>query len=403
MTWPANRELVDSGVEWIGCAPASWQVLRFAHLVDRANAGEVIDKNSWGSGEELLFTCAREPVVSDFSPFPPAKRTKDRDILITRNATPYIHLPPPGSIYSNVVQRVSLLGDVDRYWARYALEAASASMHGYGVSIDTFNFGMWKSLRLPLPPSDEQRAIVDFLDRETAKVDALIDKQEQLIATLREDRTATITHAVTKGLDSDVEMKDSGVEWMGNVPVSWKVLRFAHVFDKANAGEVIDKNWWGGGGELLFTCAREPVASDFSPFPEWKRTTERDILITRNATPYIHLPPAGSIYSNVVQRVSLPDRVDRNWASYALEAASASMHGYGVSIDTFNFGMWRSLRLPVPPISEQRKITEYIERKCAKIDGLISKAEEMIDTLAEYRSALITDAVTGKIDVRGAM
>lgn len=120
-----------------------------------------------------------------------------------------------------------------------------------------------------------------------------------------------------------------------------------------NAGEVIDKGYWGSGAEQLYTCSRERIACDYQGFPTWKRTTKYDLLLTRNGTPYIHLPMENAIYSNVVQRITVPKH-DRRYIKYALEACIADFKGYGVSIESLNFQMWSNLKVPIYDLETQK-------------------------------------------------
>ena len=100
------------------------------------------------------------------------------------------------------------------------------------------------------------------------------------------------------------EYKESGIKWLGELPEHWSSTRVAFIFIKTNAGEVIDKSYWGDGKEVLFTCAKHPVQSDYADFPDRKRTRINDLLLTRNGTPYVHKPTIGAIYSNVIQRIT---------------------------------------------------------------------------------------------------
>ena len=255
-------------------------------------------------------------------------------------------------------------------------------------------------VKTPLPPLAEQAAIVRFLDYADRQIRRYIRAKQKLIKLLEEQKQAIIHQAVTRGLNPDVSLKPSGVEWLGDVPEHWDVVKLARVIRSSNAGEVIDKGWWGRGTEVLWTCARSPLKSDYKGFPEAKRTTGNDLLLTRNGTPYVHRPAAGAIYSNVVQRVNLVADTNREWVARALEAATRSMKGYGVSIESLNYNMWKVLALVTPPGQEQTKILEYIDRATAPLGDAIAVAGRGISLLEEYRTRLTSDVVTGKLDVR---
>ena len=225
--YPAYK---DSGVEWLGEVPAHWDVSRLSFLFTRSNAGEVIDKGHWGEGNELLFTCAREPLSSDYSDFPMEKRTTVRDLLLTRNGTPYVHKPPANAIYSNVVQRITLKSGFDRDYVSHSLGAACQGLKGDGVSIESLNFEMWKLLCVAFPAEHEQTAIVRFLDHADRRIRRYIRAKQKLIALLEEQKQAIIHQAVTGQIDVRTgepyaAYKPSGVEWLGDVPEHWERRR----------------------------------------------------------------------------------------------------------------------------------------------------------------------------------
>src|SRR5690242_6828965 len=131
--------------------------------------------------------------------------------------------------------------------------------------------------------------------------------------------------------------RSSSVEWLGDVPTHWNILPLKRLIVSTNAGEVIDKSYWGGNAELLYTCAIDPLPSDYVGFPEWKRTSAHDLLLTRNGTPYVHKPAPNSIYTNVVQRVTLSDGANRDFARFAVQSSANNLRGYGVSIESLNY------------------------------------------------------------------
>ena len=246
------------------------------------------------------------------------------------------------------------------------------------------------------PPVPEQRAIAAFLDRETARIDALVAKKERLIELLQEKRTALISHAVTKGLDPDVPMKDSGVEWLGEIPANWEVkqLRWAITFqrghdlpsDDREEGDVPLVSSSGISSMNSKAIAKAPgiVTGRYGTIgqfylinqPYWPlNTTLYSIDLHGNEPRFllymlIHLSPLFFLHSN---KSAVPG-VDRN-----------DVHADHTA---------------VPHLSEQKAIAAFLDRETAKINALVVKVLEAIDRLKELRTALISVAVTGKIDVR---
>ncbi len=264
-----------------------------------------------------------------------------------------------------------------------------------GIS-DAHNFHQVGNLVTALAPLEEQYVIAGFLDRETSRIDALVAKKERLIELLQEKRTALITRAVTKGLNPSVAMKDSGVEWLGKIPAHWtaKHLRWAIMFQR---------------GHDLPTDEREdgqvPVVSSSGISSLHSRAVAKapGIVTGRYGTiGYFHLitqdywPLNTTLYS-IDLRGNDPRflRYMLNHLSplFLLNAVKSAVPG----VDRNDIHPTRTV---VPPLPEQRAIADFLDAKSAKIDGLVAKLRSAIDRLRELRTALISAAVTGKIDVR---
>jgi len=414
-----------SGVQWLGQIPAHWQAVPFKTLLARNDSG-VWGNDPDGESDAMVLRSTEQNVDGSWNIDDPAWRKlsarerdeallREADLVVTKSSGSQLHIGKTSYVnddvaslqacFSNFMQRLRLKpGNVPRlYWhlmnspvCRQQFVLLSTTTTGLG----NLNGGIIGAVTVPAPPSAEQQAIADFLDRETAKIDALVEKKARLIELLQEKRIALITHAVTNGLDPNVPMKDSGIEWLGQIPAHWKVKKLSWLIRASNAGEVVDRGYWGEGNELLYSCQRTPVWSTFDRFPPERRTQSGDILVTRNGTPYVHLPEPGSIYTNVVQRVQLSSEMTTNFAHTVLSAAATTLVGFGDIIESFNMGTWRQLGLPLPPAHEQKTICAFVDCETEKIDALIAKVGEAIESLKEYRTALISAAVTGKIDVR---
>jgi len=290
-------------------------------------------------------------------------------------------------------------------------KVAEGSMYGAGgqkrVS-DTFVAGY----SFALPPLPEQIQIAAFLDRECGKLDALQAKQERLIELLKEKRQALISHAVTKGLDPSAKLKPSGIEWLGDVPVHWDIQPLSYVcrFQSGKAHEpfidddgefvCVNSRFVSTEGESRKFCSR-----NLSP------AKPGDILMVMSDLPNGRaLAKAYFVSENeklaVNQRVCILTAYssDPKFLYYYLDRNQGFLrHDDGVSQTHLSNSDFTKLKLPVPPIQEQRAIVTHLDEKCGKIDQLKAKAERGIELLKERRSALISAAVTGKIDVRTAV
>ena len=309
--------------------------------------------------------------------------------------------------FSNFMQRIRLDAQTTPLLIWYILNSRVGREQLTFESTTTTGLGnlnakIIEDCYLSFPPLPEQRAIVRYLDHVDRRIRRYVAAKRKLIALLEEEKQAVVNRAVTRGLDPNVRLKPSGVEWLGDVPEHWEVTKLARVVHSSNAGEVIDKGWWDRGTGVLYTCARQAVLSDYVSFPLAKRTTGLDLLLTRNGTPYVHRPVANAIYSNVVQRITLAAGTEREWIALTLEASARGMKGYGVSIESLNYDMWKVLVVLVPPKDEQTAIVEHLDKTTAAIDAAIVRAQRQIELLQEYRTRLIADVVTGKLDVREA-
>ncbi|KGM85856.1 hypothetical protein rosmuc_04192 [Roseovarius mucosus DSM 17069] len=265
------------------------------------------------------------------------------------------------------------------------------------------------------PNLDEQTAIARFLDRETGLIDGLIEKKTRFIALLKEKRAAVITHAVTKGIDPDAPMKDSGQDWLGRVPAHWDVVPATALFTVS--GERARE-----GDQMLSATQKYGVI----PLAEYEALEQRQVTM---AVVNLDMRKHVELGDFVISMRSMDGGLERARAvgsvrsSYSVLKPGPDVEGrfYGALMKSslyiqalrltsnfirdgqdLNFGHVRKVKLPKPDLREQAAIADYIEAETARIDGLISLTERSIDLLREKRAALITAAVTGKIDVRAA-
>ena len=411
----AYPEYKDSGVEWLGRVPCDWVVTRIAYVFSKSNAGEVIDKTYWGNGCEVLYTCNRTPLASDFDSFPDVKRTEENDLLLTRNGTPYVHKPIVNAIYSNVVQRISLTEKYDRNYLAYCLGSAATNLKGYGVSIESLNFENWKTLSFAHPLKQDQVRIANFLDRETAKIDTLIEKQQQLIKLLKEKRQAVISHAVTKGLNPDAPMKDSDIEWLGEVPAHWEIKKFSHCarirngqIDPTKAPYmdyilIAPNHIESETGRVLFTESALEQGADSG-----KYLCKKGEVIYSKIRPALAKaclsPSDETICSADMYPISGIKGMTNQFLLWTLLSnwftSLVILESDRVAMPKINREKLAEVRLPLPPEREQQEICSEIQKRLSKIDSLLSKADTSIRLANERRTALISAAVTGKIDVR---
>ena len=337
---------------------------------------------------------------------------------------------PDGLIASTGFAVIRARPPMDAGYLSWALRSntfvESVVADSVGVSYPAIAPSVLGSLPIPAPPPAEQRAIADFLDRETAKIDALIATQERLIALLDEKRQATITHAVTKGLDPTVPMKDSGVEWMGNVPAGWQILplgRIARARCDGPFGSGLKSEHYSESGVRVIRLQNIRLGyfdgTDSAFIDEYYYHTELaghdvcegDVLIAglgddRNTVGRACTAPDG-IGPAMVKADCFRFRLD---TSRSLPAFVATQLTAGAAFDAgvLSSGSTRS-RIPLsvmatrkvtlPPIAEQRAIADFLDELCGQISAAQRTAKALSEELRERRTTLITAAVTGQIDV----
>lgn len=270
-----------------------------------------------------------------------------------------------------------------------------------------------KDFRVPLPPLDEQRAIVRFLDAKTTQIDALIAKKRQLIDTLKEKRQALISRTVTHGLSPEVakaagliatpEMRDSGEQWLGQIPQHWEVKGLRYIFMNCDFRRIplareqradLEKlyPYYGASGVI------DMVDSYLFDEPLILVAEDGANLLSRS-TPLAFMA-TGKYWVNNHAHILKPLRGDIRYWVATLETFDFSPLITGAAQPKLTAERLGSIRLPVPPVVEQSAIADYLEAKTTEIDGLLMKANVVVDRVTEYRDALITSAVTGKIDTR---
>lgn len=311
---------------------------------------------------------------------------------------------------------------INSTYAYYLLNAYDLLKVFYGEGAGVRQSMTYKDLRrMPIivPPLPEQQAIADFLDRKTAQIDTLIEKKQRQIDLLQEQRTALINHAVTKGLNPNVPMKDSGVEWLGKIPSHWDVLPLkrvvlkfvdyrGHTPIKTDSGILLVTAKNIRNGRLDFEKSKEYIAED--GYDSWMvrgMPEKGDVLVTTEA-------PLGATAQIEDENIALAqrlillkankDQMDNTFLKYYFLSQAGQHELYSQSTGSTAIGIKASkfynINTIIPPLTEQQKISEHLVTEEARTLSLIKKIEEVIEYLQEYRTALISEAVTGKIDVR---
>ncbi|HVT59940.1 MAG TPA: restriction endonuclease subunit S [Thermoanaerobaculia bacterium] len=426
----------DSGVEWLGEIPTTWQSkrLRFVAPIrvsklnvkpDDALYVGLENVESWTG--RLLLDTQPESVDSVVGTF------KAGDVLFGK-LRPYLAKAASPDFDGVSTSEILALRPTSGGFQRYVMYCLLNAPYIRWVDSLTFGTKMPRlspeqvsSSFVAVPSEAEQRAIAAFLDRETAGIDALVAKKERLIELLQEQRTALITRAVTKGLDPKVPMKDSGVECLGEIPAHWDLSRLKEMMKGIEQGwsplcenRQADEGEWAVlkagcvNGEEFDEAEHKALPAELEPVADYE-VRSGDILMSRANTRELlgsavlvravrtRLLLCDKLYRiRVMQGRVLPEFVVRAVGSRVArfqlerEATGASGSMQNISQETIS-----NLLVSVPSMIEQRSIADFLDCETARIDALVAKVRSAIDRLKELRTTLISAAVTGKIDVRG--
>ena len=439
--YPAYK---GSGVDWLGEVPAHWDVKRLRLTVTGCQNGV------WGAEPDGIddTICVR---VADFNRVEfrvgldePTLRSIDRgtlqnrllqekDLLLEKSGGG--EKQPVGAVVifdhreravcSNFVARMPVADDHHPRYLTYlhaALYSARINTRSIKQStgIQNLDSASYLSESVGIPGEHEQHTIAVFLDRKTAKIDALVAMKERLIELLQEKRTALITLAVTRGLDPSVPMKDPGVEWLGEIPTHWEVKRLWHLTPRdrkimygivlpgpnIDVGVPIVK-----GGDVARRLKLDALSrTSFEIESHYVRSRLRGgdlVYAIRGSIGEVEVVPAELEGANLTQdaaRVAYTNATHGGWLLYALRSKGVfgqlEAGALGATIKGINIRDLKRARIPVPPKSEQTEVASFLAAEIRKFDDLSSKIRTAIDHLKEYRTALISAAVTGKIDVR---
>lgn len=406
--YPAYK---DSGVEWLGEIPTHWSIARISELTVLLN-GYPFDSEFFTRGQgtplvRIRDLNASETEINYVGPIVENAWIQSGDVILGMDGD--FNVARWRGQRALLNQRMCCLrprGSTESGFIAYLLPLPLKVINdlAYSTTVKHLASGDVRRVRLGAPPEAEQRAVTAFLDRETARIDALVVKKERLIELLQEKRTALITRAVTKGLDPTVPMKDSGVEWLGKIPGHWAVKKLAWL-TKCLDGRRVPLNaeergrlqgdypYWGANsivdhvGKWLFDEELVLLGEDGAPFFDRTRPVAFRV--------------SGRIWVNNHAHVLRPGRkIDADFLAHALNCVDYRMFIDGTTRDKLTQGDMNAVQIQCPDVAEQRAIAEFLARETARIDALVAKVRDAIARLKELRTALISAAVTGKIDVR---
>ena len=427
MKYQAYPEYKDSGVEWLGDVPEHWKTPCLRWYINIAS-GEGLSNTDFDKvydGVNRFRVIGGNGTLGYSAQF----NTSSKAFAIGRVGAlcGNIHFINEICWITDNALKLSAWVELHDHYFFFLLKAAKLNEYASITAQPLITGEQVKALRIVIPPIREQQNIANFLDHETAKIDTLIEKQQQLIKLLKEKRQAVISHAVTKGLNPNAPMRESGVEWLGDVPEHWNVYKLKHIITSLESGVSVnaaDIPAYGDGlGVLKTSCVYTRsfrVEENKTVLKEEENRVKCPIrkgaiIISRMNTP--DLVGASALVEVDDTNIYLPDRLwqtifasniklnpkfisffmmikgFRNQISLAAEGASSSMQN--IAKDDY-----LSINITLPDIAEQDVIVSHLENKLGYFQKLEERANKAIELIQERRTALISAAVTGKIDVR---
>lgn len=410
------REMKDSGVEWIGEIPKNWKICRlkdYAHICNGRDYSEVLDENGdypvIGSGGQFAKAC--EPLYQKESVLLGRKGTIDKPLFVD-----YPFWTVDTMYYTEIKENVSA-----KYFY-YLCTQIEFDFYQYGSAVPSMTQRDLYNVNFPYPTLDEQRRIANYLDRKCSQIDTIIAQQQEVIEKLKAYKLSVITEAVTKGLNPDVPMKDSGVEWIGAIPDFWDVVPLKTCSDilpgYAFSSDDFDTE---NGTALLRGINVTPNGVRWEDVVYWnKPITEQlrefelvagDIVVgldrpwvsggTRVC--WVTQKDLPALLLQRVCRIRAKEDIDSRWIYHWIASKSfqeaLSIETTGVSVPHISTKQIGQFSIALPPIEVQHQICDTLEMKCRSVDKMVDKKQAIIDKLTEYKKSLIYEVVTGKKEV----
>lgn len=406
----------ESGIDWIGEIPEGWEVNKVKHNVYalKKSGLEALEGNE--EGEYLFFTSSQ--IQSKFI----KKATFNNECLIMgTGGFASVHYHNGKFSASNdclVLKKQKAINMKFLYYQILNSLQVIDDLGFWGTGLRHLQKYFFYNILACWPNKSDQTAIANFLDKKTSKIDALIEKDKKLIELLKERRASLINHAVTKGLDPNVKMKDSGIEWIGEIPENWEVhkLKYKTIINKKKLEDDINPNYVinyldisnvDSSGNILDIEEQifEDAPSRARRIPRSEDTVLSTVRTYLKAIAYLENIPGNLIVSTGFAVLEPIKSINSKYLFYSTSSEvfiqNVIAYSKGVAYPAINPTELGQIPIIMPPLPEQTTIVNFLDKATTKIDKTIQKIEEKIKLLEEYKKSLIHHVVTGKVDVRG--
>jgi Restriction endonuclease S subunits len=432
MGYAQYKELDSSGVSWLQKKPSHWRIKRLKFSTDLINNKVSVEDSPLPYlGLEHIESWTGRRIEGEIRNSEGLASSFVMGDVLFGKLRPYlakVHLAQQDGLISSEALVVRSKDELDAEFLKYYMLSRDfiniVDSSTYGSKMPRASWDFIGNLPVLLPDVEEQKVIARFLDFKTAQIDVLISKEKVLLDKLAEKRTALISHAVTKGLDPSVPMKDSGVAWLGGIPVHWTISKLAYLSESLQTGpfgsQLHAEEYMEGGvplinptdisnGEVLENT-KITVGEDVVERLSRHKLELGDIVIARRGEMgraglvrernVGWLCGTGSLRARLNKKALNPEFLLYQFSMRGV-AEYLSLQSVGSTMDNLNTSILGRLPVIAPPLHEQAALVLHLRKLSESIDSQAAKVGEVISSLQEYRSALITNAVTGKIDVRG--
>jgi type I restriction enzyme, S subunit len=418
MSLPRYDSYKDSGVEWIGEIPEGWEVKKLKYVADFKSGEGITSDQIKESGDYPVY--GGNGLRGYFDSF-----THEGDhVLIGRQGALCGNINyADGKFWASEHAVVCTLHEsYTTKWFGELLSTMNLNQYSVSAAQPGLSVDNIKVLKTPCPPLSEQTVISSFLDRKTAEIDQLIANKEKLIALYEEEKTAIINRAVTRGLDPAVKTRPSGVDWLGDIPEHWEVKRLKYVINSITGGGTPSTGnplFWNGiipwvspkDMKIAEIYETEDYVTDFAVAnSSTTLVAPNSILVVVRSGILKHTFPVAinrvTVCLNQDMKAIMPaDCLDEKFLYWKLKGLSNIVltvcNKMGATVDSIEVPDLLSLLVTFPQKAEQAAIVTQIETECTRLDTIIDKFKKQIELFKEYRTTLISEVVTGKIDVRG--
>lgn len=418
-------EMKDSGTAWLGMIPKDWELSKISSIYE-LRTQKVNDKDYPPLSVTMNGIVPQLDSAAKTNAHDDRKLVKKGDFAINsrsdrRGSCGVSEYDGSVSLINTVMKPRDEMNPDYYNWLFHTIQFADEFYKwGHGIVDDlwTTNWQDMKHIDIPVPTLDEQKVIADYLNKAIPEIDALHTDIEKQIETLEEYKKSIITEAVTKGLDPDVEMKDSGIELIGQIPNEWKISRLGWISKKIGDGIHGTVTFEDGETNFYFINGNNIKKRNIAIKDNTQRITARiyNTYKTNLTTHTILISLNGTIgnlafYNNEnvllgksVGFIELKEEYNKEYIYYLLQAnyikTIFELSFAGTTINNLSLQTLRKTNVLLPPKTEQKKIVKYLDKKCAEIDGAIEEKKEQLDTLEQYKKSVIYEYVTGKKEVQ---